>query len=71
MLTCDIVGHIAKECSENRLLAQFSDLNVVTPEEAWSKLEEADKHRDLDDIKQVLIGLPVLGQYRSRYLDFS
>ena len=40
------------DCTENRVL-DFSDVADKLPEEAWEALIEADKTRDLDDIRDV------------------
>lgn len=44
--------HRAADCTENRIFAgmTFEDIN---PEEAWKQLEQADKEKDVDDIKKV------------------
>ena len=47
-------GHIASECSANRMFAEFSSLGIqeMTAEEAWKLIEAADKEKDVDDIKK-------------------
>jgi len=51
----DCSGHVASECSVNRMFANFADLGIteMTAEDAWKLMEEADKEKDVDDIKKV------------------
>jgi len=48
------VGHKAIECTENRAL-DFESIESKAPEVAWEDLMKADKARDLDDLKAVLV----------------
>jgi hypothetical protein len=45
-------GHIATECTMNRLLAQVSALET-TPDQAWTQLKQADEQREIEEIKKV------------------
>ena len=52
MVLIDVLGHKAMECTENRVI-DVSGIEDMKPEQAWKKLEEADKERDLDDFREV------------------
>lgn len=53
--SCSSLGHVASECSANRMFANFADMAIqdMSPEEAWAMLESADKEKDTFDIKKV------------------
>lgn len=47
---CGEEGHAASECGKNRITIGVQDLSL---EEAWKAVEDADKEKDVDDIKKV------------------
>lgn len=48
---CDEIGHIAAECTGNRLLMDV-DIRDLTVETAWKEVEKADEDKDVHDIKE-------------------
>jgi len=50
---------MASECSVNRMFTNFAGMEIkeLSAEEGWKNLEEADKEKDVDDIKTVRIAL--------------
>jgi len=52
---CSQTGHRATECSVNRLFTNFAGMEIteMSIEQAWKMLEQADKDKDVDDIKAV------------------
>lgn len=48
-------GHVASDCSVNRMFANFAALGIteMSAEDAWKVMEQADKEKDVDDIKKV------------------
>lgn len=49
---CKGEGHIASECSVNRLIFAVQTMSV---DDAWKAIEQADNEKDVDDIKTVRI----------------
>jgi hypothetical protein len=45
-------GHIAAECSMNRVLAPVAGLEISS-DDAWVQLKNADEKKEIEDIKQV------------------
>ena len=48
-------GHIATECSANRLFAAYKVDTELTAEEAWAALKKADDDKDVDEIKKCIL----------------
>ena len=48
-------GHVATECSANRLFAAYKVNNELTAEEAWAALKNADDDKDVDEIKKCIL----------------
>lgn len=49
---CKTEGHAAKDCKENRVM-DLSKIPDVQPENAWQKVVDADREKDLDDFREV------------------
>lgn len=56
----DTSGHVAANCTANRMFAEFQNLGIqdMSAEAAWKMLQEADKDKDVIDIKKVSRALP-------------
>ncbi|KAI6883293.1 hypothetical protein KC360_g5564 [Hortaea werneckii] len=54
---CKQEGHIAANCTANRMFAEFQNLGIqdMSAEDAWKMLQEADKDKDVIDIKKALL----------------
>ncbi|RMY53943.1 hypothetical protein D0865_04985, partial [Hortaea werneckii] len=54
---CRQEGHIAANCTANRMFAEFQNLGIqdMSAEEAWKMLQEADKDKDVIDIKKAIL----------------
>lgn len=53
LTTILLSGHVAKDCTAPRAL-NWEGVEEMSPEEAWSRLHNADSERDLDDFRQVI-----------------
>jgi len=55
LLTIFRLGHIASECTINRMTVNYKELKIETmsDEGAWKMVEAADNDKDVDDIKKV------------------
>ena len=51
---CRKEGHTAKDCKDNRVF-DLSDVPDVAPDAAWDALMAADKAKDLDRFREVLL----------------
>ncbi|RMY54795.1 hypothetical protein D0865_04528, partial [Hortaea werneckii] len=54
---CKQEGHIAANCTANRMFAEFQNLGIqdMSAEKAWKMLQEADKDKDVIDIKKAIL----------------
>ncbi|KAI7574770.1 hypothetical protein KC343_g22944, partial [Hortaea werneckii] len=54
---CKQEGHVAANCTANRMFAEFQNLGIqdMSAEAAWKMLQEADKDKDVIDIKRALL----------------
>lgn len=50
-----ITGHIATECTANRLLAAYKVDTELTAEQAWEALQKADAEKDVEEIKKSIL----------------
>ena len=54
-MTDHYTDHATAECGANRLFEFFKVSGDLTPEDAWTALEAADKDKDVDDVKSVCV----------------